>query len=316
MLIKEINRQYDRDKTLKDDSETEISIENRLSSMVNKHIDDYFECIGRIAADTSKNEIFKYSLERTISDKIQKEIDLMQLFSHLYIQVKSTLGKSKEWFEYNYIEVKMTPCHFLEECISEKTIQRLQIPFGSILDEYELKFGNNTDHGIASANYASSVFSCYRYAIKLAKAKQECLLLSILLDIPDSIEKSQVGYIDNYNHIFEAVLYAVYIHNLKPMNFLEESNGKQFRTNMNEPFAYLAILCDELQDWNRPKSLHPALMEQRPILKASEEYNVDVIETGIVLTDTATKSPEWIDEKIQELPEKLANISAYLKHRY
>ena len=284
-----------------------------VEEMVEKHTSIYYSCVSDIMADSIWRKVFKAQLEQTIVNKIQSEIDLMQLFSHIYVQVKSALNKSTSWFEYDYIEATVKKPSFLDTCISDKLHSLMKMDIDGVDKEYELKHGITVDHGIASACYAASIFSCYRCAIETATAPQERLLLSILLDIPGRIENSRVRYISDYDHVFSSVLFAIYTHNLYPSHFSEGSKGREYKTKMTDPFSYLALLCDSLQDWNRPKNLHPAWLYSSPIMKASEEYNIEVSENGIVISDTATKSPEWLSQFINGLSEFLDSIGAYVR---
>ena len=222
--------------------------------MIEKHTSNYFSCVSEIVADSITKTVFKAQLEQTIMDKIQNEIDLMQLFSHLYVQVKSTPSKSTSWFEYDYINSTVKFPNFLDTYISEKLRLLMQMGIDEVNREYELKHGITVDHGIASACYAASVFSCYRCAIETATAPQERLLLSILLDVPGELESSRARYISNYNHVFSSVVFAIFTHNLYPSHFSEGSKGRDYKAKMTDPFSYFALLCDSLQDWNRPKN--------------------------------------------------------------
>ncbi len=284
-----------------------------LEEMIEKHTSNYFSCVAKISNDVRKKTIFKEQLEQTIREKIQEEIDVMELFSHLYVQVKSTLSKSESWFEYDFIESTVKKPQFLEACISKKLRSQMGMSIEEVEKEYELRHGITVDHGIASACYTASIFYCYRCALEEAKTPQERLLLSILLDIPGRIEDSRVNYISDYDHVFTSVLYAIFTHNLYPSHFMEESKGRKYKTKMTDPFSYLALLCDSLQDWNRPKNLHPAWMDSAPIMKASEEFNIEVSESGIIISDSATKSSDWIGQNINGLSDFLYSINAYLK---
>lgn len=283
------------------------------AEMIKKHTRNYFSCVSKIVTDSVTKTVFNAQLEQTIMNKIQGEIDLMQLFSQLYVQVKSTLNKSTSWFEYDYINSTVKYPEFLNTCISEKLRSLMQMSIDEVKGEYELRHGITVDHGIASACYAASVFSCYRCAIETATAPQERLLLSILLDVPEKLESSRVRYISNYDHVFSSVVFAIFTHNLYPSHFSEKSIGRHYKTKMAEPFSYLALLCDSLQNWNRPKNLHPACLYDSPIMKASEEYNIEVSENGIVISDTATKSPDWLSQFIDGLSESLDSIGAYIR---
>ena len=299
--------------------EKEIPKPNKNTSpdeMLSSYIEQYFQVLLDIAKNDSTKELIRNDLSNKILSQIEDEVSLLQLFSQVFVQVKSTLDKSDVWFEYNYItgETKTTP--FLEASISKKLQDKMMIPdIATVCKEYNLYHGNTVDHGIISAQYAASVFLCYRNALLKAHNVQEQLLLSVLLDIPNEIEQSHVRYIINYNHVFTNVLYAVFTHNLYPSHFDKNSKGAEYKTNMSDPFTYLSLLCDALQEWNRPRSLHPSLFENHPLKGASEEYNIDVKDNCIFLSDTDVSNNGWIDNNITTLKTYLANIDAFVKHR-
>lgn len=289
-----------------------VSKFDSVEDMIEEHTREYFRCVKTITG-AKRRGVFKDKLEQIVLKKLQDEIELMELFSHIYVQVKNTLNKSDSWFEYDYIRSKVVKPNFLSTCISDKLRTQMKMSIDDVEKEYELRHGITVDHGIASACYAASVFSCYRRAIEEATSPQERLLLSILLDIPGRIENSKIGYISNYDHVFSSVLFAIFTHNLYPDHFLKASKGRQYKTKMTDPFSYLALLCDSLQEWNRPKNMHPARLHREAIRKASEEFNIEVSEGGIVISDIATKSPEWPSQFISGLSEFLDSIGAYVR---
>lgn len=306
-------------KLLRQRIESELPKPNKYTSpdkMLSSYIEQYFQVLSDIAKSDSVKALIRNDLSTKILSQIEDEVNLLQFFSQVFLQVKCTLDKSDVWFEYNYItgETKTTP--FLEDSILKRLQDKMMIPdVATVCKEYKLYHGNTVDHGIISAQYAASVFLCYRNALQKAHNEREQLLLSVLLDIPNGIEQSQIRYINNYNHVFTNVLYAVFIHNLYPSHFDKNSKGAEYKTNMSDPFTYLALLCDALQEWNRPRSLHPSLFENHPLKGASEEYNIDVKDNYIFLSDTNVSNNGWIGKNIATLETYLANIDAFLKHQ-
>ena len=122
-------------------------------------------------------------------------------------------------------------------------------------------------------------------------------------------------YIDNYNHVFTETLFAVFIHNLYPDHFKGTSKGVEYKTKISDPFTYLSLLCDALQKWNRPRSLQPALFENHPLSGASEEYDIEINNNHILLSDIGTKDGQWFNDTISMLSTYLANIKAFLKYK-
>lgn len=286
------------------------------SEMLSKYFDQYFQVLTSITTDALQKDVFLSNLSSELLFQIEEEVNLLQLFSQVFVQLKCTLDKSDSWFEYNYITGETRISYFLDKSIQKKVQDKMSITDTATVEkEYELKYGNTVDHGIMSSQYAASVFFCYRNALLKAHGTQEQLLLSVLLDIPNGINESLVRYIDNYDHVFTNVLFAVFIHNLYPSQFKEESKGCEYKTKMSDPFTYLSLLCDALQQWNRPRSLHPSLFESHPLMDASEEYNIDIKGNNIFLSDTGTNNSQWFDHNLSVFDSYLANIKAFLKYK-
>lgn len=287
------------------------------SNMIKSYIEQYLQVLSKIKQDEYMQEILYTSLSGELLTQIEEEIDLLQLFSQVFVQLKCTLDKSDSYFEYNYITGETEIPTFLEENISEKLKEKMSMPnISSVYQDYKLQYGNTVDHGIISAQYAASVFSCYHNALTNAHHDQEQLLLSVLLDIPNGIEDSRIRYIDNYHHVFTNVLFSVFAHNLYPSCFRKNSKGAEYKTKISDPFTYLALLCDALQEWNRPHSLHPVLFESHPSNGVSESYDIVIRDNCIYLSDISSESVQKIDYIISSLDTYMANIKAFLKHKY
>lgn len=292
-----------------------MKADNVISSdkMISDFINQYFGILSDIAKAKSIKAAFSSAIKMEMLSQIESEVDLLQLFSEVYVRLKCTLDKSDVGFEYNYATGDTRVPQFLNDCIQSKIREKMSMSnLETVQNEYTLKHGNTVDHGILSAEYAAGVFSCYRNALMTANNVQEKILLSILLDIPNEIEKSRVRYIDNYDHVFTNVLFAVFVHNLYPDSFEKKSKGGAYRTKMSDPFTYLALLCDALQQWNRPRAIHPALFENRPLGGVSEEYNVDTKDNHIFISD---KDIDYGRGLIATLGSYMANIKAYLSYK-
>lgn len=285
--------------------------------MLSNYIKRYFEVASDIVTSETIKDIFLDNLHHEILSRIEEEAALLQLFSHIFVQLKCTLDKSDIWFEYNYLDGKVTVPPFLKKRIQQKVKDKMLISdLETINKEYCLKYGNTVDHGIVSAQYASSVFSCYREALLKADNERERILLSILLDIPSEIEASYIRYISNYDHVFTNVLFAVFVHNLYPSQFEKGSKGTEYKTKISDPVTYLSLLCDALQEWNRPRSMHPSFFANHPLNGASEEYDIDVTCNCIYLSDTGTETDQWITNNISNLNTYLANVKVFLKQKH
>lgn len=295
---------------------TKPSKSSSPDEMLSNYVERYFEIASNIVTSETIKDIILDNLHHEILSRIEEEAALLQLFSHIFVQLKCTLDKSDVWFEYNYLTGEVTVPPFLANRIQQKVKDKMLIPdLETINKEYCHKYGNAVDHGIVSAQYASSVFSCYRDALLKADNEREKILLAILLDIPSEIKDSHIRYIGDYDHVFTNVLFAVFVHNLYPSQFEKDSKGTEYKTKISDPITYLSLLCDALQEWNRPRSLHPSFFASRPLSGASEEYDIDVTGNCIYLSDTGTETDQWITDNISKLNTYLANIKVFLKQK-
>lgn len=287
------------------------------NEMLSNNIKQYFDAASTVINSETIKDIFLDDLHYELLSRIEEEAALLQLFSHVFVQLKCTLDKSDVWFEYNYLTGDILVPAFLENRIQQKVRDKMSIPdLETFYQEYRLEFGNTVDHGIVSAQYASSVFSCYRDALLKVNNEREAMLLSILLDIPNEIKESYVRYIGNYDHVFTNVLFAVFVHNLYPSQFKKSSKGAEYKTRISDPFTYLSLLCDALQEWNRPRSLHPSFFSSRSLSGASEEYDIDVTDNCIYLSDIGAETNQWIANNISKLNTYLANIKVFLRQKH
>ena len=295
-----------------------------IDAILPSSIEQYFKALSRIAKDAVFCEQLVEKLKANVLSEVQGKIGLLSLFSRLFLLLRYTLNKSPDnessdssdyddSFDYDYISGKVSIPRFLNDTISNKIYDKMSIKnVKQVCEEYELQHFNTADHGIISSEYAASVFSSYRNAIRCANKDREKIVLSILLDIPYFSDCTSIRYIEDYDHVFLNTLFAVFIHNLYPSSFKAGSRGRDYKTAISDPFTYLALLCDALQEWNRPRSLHPALFERHPLGGPSEEYNI-VIDAGkIRLSDSAVRDNRWLDNNISKLSMYLDSINSFI----
>lgn len=78
----------------------------------------------------------------------------------------------------------------------------------------------------------------------------------------------------------------------------------------------MALLCDALQQWNRPQSISASLLDIKQIEHASEEYNIIVKNDGIYLyEESIEKSQRRLAENLAGMSH-LADIESFLKNGY
>ena len=300
--------------------------------MLSDIVEQLFGCLKALVEDSSCKEDLKWKARHKHLTLLDQDSSLLNLYVDVYLGLKRTLGKTTISFSYDYAHPDpQTPSTspFLWQCINDKAQQFF---FGrnaeDIRHEYNLPYGNTVDHGIVSAQYAASIFEIYRNAIIQATDPQEQRLLSILLNMGGDISNSQHKYIENYNHVFTETLYAIFIHNLYPSQFLQTnqddvtSNGKkcnltEYKTTIKTPFSYLALLCDALQEWNRPHTLFPSRFENRPNEDTSSEFDIMVKNNTIFVYENGERTDqEHLAHNIRVLSQYLEEVDAFLKNGY
>ena len=111
-------------------------------------------------------------------------------------------------------------------------------------------------------------------------------------------------------------MYATIIHDVFPVHFKKASVLYNMKTSISDPFTYLALLTDALQDWGRPQALSVSLLDVKPNEHASEYYNVEVNDNGIFLYEEGSEISQSRLEKQIDGMTHLANIKAFLKNGY
>lgn len=284
-----------------------------LDDLIEESIKRYKRATFSVVNSKRTLQQLEYELRHEVENEIEGEIDTLQLFSQVFLCIRELLETKETVFSYDYISNFIDIPIFLDEEIKVKIKEKMGFSgINKVIDEYELKHGITVDHGVASACYAASVFDCYRTALKRNADNEKGLLLSVLLDIPDSIESSKVRYIDNYDHVFCNVLFAIFVHNLYPDHFATGSKGKQYRAHISDPFTYLGLLCDTLQTWNRPKSLQKSMLGYKSVPNVSEDYNIIVDEDRILISDHGNQNKNWGTEFVASMRQYLCNIDAFV----
>lgn len=249
-----------------------------------------------------------------------RELALLKTISILFCDLKNIFSKDKCGFSYDFAYGSRNETYksdFLKESTGRKTEKILECTIDDVEKEYNIPHGNAIDHGFASSKYAASVFETLSHSIEMCETDMEKELIGILFSIPDInlVNEYKRQYIENYNFIFQNVLYAVFVHNLYPNCFNQGVSLYLKQTSIvTDPFTYFALLCDSLQQWNRPQSISPSLLDSRPYEHVSENYNIIVHENGIFLYENnSEKCQRILNNNIKGLTH-LLNVEAFVKN--
>ena len=177
--------------------------------------------------------------------------------------------------------------------------------------KYNYPYGNRSDHGVESAKYAAEIVKMYR---ELIASRAENKWLDVLLDITNP-KTCTYQYISNYSHIFENVISAVFYHNLYIDRF-KDDKLKTMKIRLSNSFVYLSMLCDALQQWNRP---YAELQDRYRFLtnNASGVYDIEVKNGTIyVYEDDDEESQKRLEKNYNDLSIYMSELKAVLRRGY
>lgn len=289
--------------------------------LISDIVDNYFNAIKEKVNSTDKKTDLIDSIKDNYYHQLEQISSLIKMYAIIYCELKSVFEKCSKSFSYDFDYEKRNEKFndmFAESIIETKVKSVLKCSFRDILNYYNIPHDNKINHGFASFKYTAGIFEILRNSIELKKTPQEWKIIDILFSISNPAKNTEyvTRYITNYNHIFINVLYAILVHDVYPVNFAEESELKKMKTAISDPFSYLALLCDALQQWNRPQSISASLLDVKLSEHASEEYNIIVKNDGIYLyEESSEKSQRRLAENLANMSH-LENIDAFLKNGY
>lgn len=195
---------------------------------------------------------------------------------------------------------------------------------GSYAPEWNLtpkgpfKKDNWIDHGMAGAQILNSVLSYHRRCIDFLEnpplekdvasiRRDQCLQtlrLAFRLHSQSDICWAQC----ELDIISEIVPSAIFLHNIYPSQ-ISKSKAKQYRTGLRKnSFAYLAILADSLQVWDRRKLVNESGSELSDFITGSR-FGLEV--SG----DTVRLHPISDDPRLRKALERLvSSLDSYLQN--
>jgi hypothetical protein len=134
--------------------------------------------------------------------------------------------------------------------------------------EIDQKF---VDHGFASAILFSRIIEHLDESFLAAK-ENKTINNFLTLGLGLNLNSMRKNYLNRYHLLLADVLFAVLVHNLYP----KELKNKNFRTDLDkDPLAFLAILADSLQPWDRKFSVNQAITKL-PYGTYSTNFNIIV----------------------------------------
>ena len=300
------------------------SKKKKISSndIISNYVEKYFDLIKGVIESPEKKEEFIVSVQNVYSIEIKQASSFTKVFSYIYYGMMHLINKYAKKTAYSFDYSNRKPeysfnANFLNKMISPKCNELFNVKgFKDVIRDYIIR--DKFDHGFESTKFAASTFELYQKIISARKkTESEWLLIDILFSIsnPNKDRHFLTMYVENYQHIFSEVLYSIFVHNIFPAR-LSSSSLKGFTTSLSNPFTYLALMCDELQKWNRPQSIHSALLSIKPYAQASEQYNIIVKSDAIYLFEDDSKSSQDKLKHNMDGMTHLANINSILKNGF
>lgn len=287
------------------------------SDLVADIVEQYFSAVSGKLEDTSEKKRLIDTIAANYSKRIEQAKALLTIYAYTYSGLKSIFEKGT-MFAYSFDYCKRTETFNLSvnDLLEQKCQTQLKKDYNKIVTSYSGGF-SKFDHGFSSAKYAAATFNLLRESISSKKTPKEWMLIDILFSISNPYKDNNyiAQYITNYNHIFRNTLYAIFIHNVYPTGFKDETLRKM-KTSISDPFTYLALICDSLQQWNRPQSISPSLLDLRPSEHASEEYNIIVESDGIYLYEQGVEQRQTRLASYINGMSHLDNVKAYVKNGF
>ncbi len=250
-------------------------------------------------------------IEKTVTDNfydnLNNELICIDMFISIQKCLLSQFKKSSSNIDDKEILSEFVENKFMRVFDSDGTPRTKELieNFGG---KYNYPYGNRSDHGVESAKYAAKIVKMYR---GLINSRQDQKWVDVLLDITNPNTYSD-QYISNYSHIFENVISAVFYHNLYIDRF-KDTKLKTMKIRLSNSFVYMAMLCDALQQWNRPYSEIP---DRYRFLtnNASGVYDIEVKNGTIyVYEDEDDASQERLKKNFDELSKYMSERTAVLK---
>lgn len=288
-------------------------------SLIENIINGYFDVIEEIIKSEDKKKRLVAQIDDNYNNKIEQTGALIKIYAYQYAGLKSILLKNGG-FKYSFIYEKreeLIDWNCCKTLFQKKVDKKLKKPCDCIAKEYSLKH-SKYDHGVSSTGYAAAMFDILRESIKAKKNPKEWKIIDILFSIsnPRKTEDYIGQYITNYDHIFENTLFAIFVHNVYPSKAKEGSVLRKYKTKISDPFTYFSLICDALQQWNRPMSISPSLLDVRPCEYVSEDYNIIVRADGIYLYEQGEeKYQNALNNNINGMTH-MEGVKAFLKNKY
>lgn len=308
-----------------------------LDSTIDLYVSQYSKALSEIQTDEIKKSLIGHKTFKSVNAKLEHLSAFLTLFTSDYVALKYVLSSANkdnmhEIYYYNYEKRAPVFNNAIFDKYMPSSIGRLTCSTSDFMSLYIDNLTKNNidknistyrskhDHGFESAKYAISVFTLLQNSIKQRKAsdvKQKCMIDTLFsISVTGDNDNGIKHYVDNYEHVFRNVVYAITIHNVFPATFVEEKNRKMITTIEETPFAYFALMCDSLQNWNRPQGISHSYVDLHPYSYASENYDIIIKKNKIYIYECGDSKQQEKIKKDLEGMKHLKNIKSFIEVGY
>jgi|GEM_PF-2601602 len=313
----------------------EVPHNEKIAKYVNLYAEKIQEGLNSLPhpseGDNSKLEYFANSFSREMSArlnvKLELRINILMLYSRflkknadLFSSHVSDIHLNYDYgtgvFSHNFSNLYESIVAKIKNAFGKYSNNPSELDYKKIESIYEKPHGNEQDHGMVSS-YLYGFISAIFNNMVIGATEDQKNLLALLFNFSFDNGNMKEKVVDNYVHVQEDVFFALFMHNIAPANFKDVEKFRDYRTNINNPFAYLALLCDSLQQWNRPHAIHPSVLDRVPNLDASNEYDI-LIEDDIISVYEANNNimQDKLKITIKTFEEYLESPDAFVEYKY
>lgn len=296
-----------------DNTYTEYKSEKKpknIDDLLSSHIQSVFDSINNmfVISKEATRKSMKHLLSQAYNEKLNEKGTLWTQLINIYINLAAALSDYTPDFSFDYKSKKEIVNYTSMQNILEPHIMNHHDCFRNGLNEfifsYKPPYNISHDHGMYASYYFINNFNMYMHITKNSVLIDNRYVY-ILFNMSFPCNEFFMRYQKNYEHIIKDVAYTIFIHNLYPECFTGDEK-KKFRTNINTPFTYLALLCDFLQNWNRPHVQHPTSFILRPNNDTSEAFDIQIQNGYIHIQECKTENAQ------QQLNKNLSTLEQYL----
>lgn len=305
-----------------------------INAGIKKYAKSYKKSLEDFLKDDVATLLIKEKSVQEANLQMLKTSTFLVVFISEYIALNYSIRESidsSEVYGFDYLNRKVISGNTLSKIILPDEIGGLRVSSSDFMKTYIKDLTSNNkkmsvstyrsvlDHGFESAKYARSIFQVLQATIKYSKVDtRRENMINILFSISEKGRKQESlkHYLDDYNHIFSNVIFTIMVHNINSTVFKDEAFRDILITLEDSPFTYFSLMCDGIQQWNRPQGLSHSYTDIHPYLKASEEYDIRVVNNRIYLHESNNKNMQARLGKCIDDLHILKNIKSLLDRVY